>query len=68
LEKTNDAKEELEALYIKKETIIKNLISFSSATADMKVFKNKEDFSDTYPFLPYQFNLLQKVFEKIREI
>jgi len=68
LEKTPDAKEELEALYIKKETIIKNLISFSSATADMKIFKNKEDFSDTYPFVPYQFNLLQKVFEKIRQI
>lgn len=67
LEKTSDAKEELEALYIKKETIIKNLISFSSSTADMKIFKSKEDFSDTYPFIPYQFNLLQKVFEKIRE-
>lgn len=68
LEKTTEATEELEAYYIKKETTIKNLFSFSSSTADMKLFKDKSDFSITYPFIPYQFNLLQKVFEKIRVI
>lgn len=68
LEKTSDAEEFLEAYYIKNETIIKNLFSFSENTADMKIYKNKVDFSATYPFVPYQFNLLQKVFEKIRII
>jgi hypothetical protein len=66
LEKTKEAAEYLEAYYVKNETIIKNLFSFSSNTAEMKLFKNGEDFSGTYPFVPYQFNLLQKVFEKIR--
>jgi hypothetical protein len=68
LEKTKEATEELEAYYIKNETTIKNLFSFSSSTADMKLFKDEHDFSVTYPFIPYQFNLLQKVFEKIRVI
>jgi hypothetical protein len=68
LEKTKDAQEYLQAYYTKNETIIKNLFSFSANTADMKLFKNKEDFAATYPFIPYQFNLLQKVFEKIRVI
>ena len=26
----------------------------------MKIFNNEEDFVDVYPFIPYQFNLLQK--------
>lgn len=68
LEKTPEAEEFLEAYYIKNETIIKNLFSFSASTADMKIFKSKEDFWATYPFVPYQFHLLQKVFEKIRII
>ena len=55
-----------ECLYVN--PAAKNLFSFSSATANMKIFKDKVDFSDTYPFVPYQFNLLQKVFEKIRQI
>ena len=68
LEKTPEAEEFLEAYYIKNETIIKNLFSFSANTADMKIFKHMKDFWATYPFIPYQFNLLQKVFEKIRVI
>jgi len=66
LEKTPEAEEFLEAYYIKNETIIKNLFSFSENTAEMKIYKNEKDFWATYPFIPYQFNLLQKVFEKIR--
>jgi hypothetical protein len=30
-------------------------------------FKSSEEFKDVYPFVPYQFELLQKVFEAIRE-
>ncbi|MBT3726985.1 hypothetical protein HOG21_04805 [bacterium] len=44
LEKTPEAEEFLEAYYIKNETIIKNLFSFSANTADMKIFKDMKDF------------------------
>ena len=33
----------------------------------MKLFEDEKDFADVYPFVPYQFNLLQKTFNGIRE-
>ncbi|MFJ5762759.1 BREX system P-loop protein BrxC [Neobacillus sp. NPDC093182] len=66
LEKTGVARQTLELLYKEKSSILKNLITFSSNTAEMKMFKNEDDFVDIYPFTPYQFNLLQHVFSGIR--
>jgi hypothetical protein len=34
----------------------------------MKSYASSNDFVDCYPFIPYQFNLLQKVFESIRKV
>lgn len=47
--------------------MLKNLITFSADTAEMKNYKSEEDFAINYPFIPYQFNLLQSVFNGIRE-
>ena len=66
LRKTEVASDTLELLYQDKEAILNNLITFSSDTAEMKLYKSKEDFVDVYPFIPYQFNLLQYVFTGIR--
>jgi len=33
----------------------------------MKNYKEEEDFVGVYPFVPYQINLLQKVFDRIRQ-
>ncbi|MDA2145829.1 MULTISPECIES: BREX system P-loop protein BrxC [unclassified Bacillus cereus group] len=66
LEKNDVAKETLTLLYKQKSSILKNLITFSTNTAEMKMYKDEEDFVDIYPFLPYQFNLLQHVFNGIR--
>lgn len=57
----------LKALYEQKESIIKNLLTFTSDTAEMKLYKNGEEFSEVYPFIPYQFNLLQSAFNGVRE-
>jgi len=65
LRKNEVAKETLKLLYQNKEAILKNLITFS-ATAEMKTYKSTEDFVQVYPFVPYQFNLLQWVFTGIR--
>ncbi|MDU5105782.1 BREX system P-loop protein BrxC [Clostridium sp.] len=67
LRKTEGATSHLKALYEQKESIIKNLLTFTSDTAEMKLYKNSEDFAEVYPFIPYQFNLLQAAFNGVRE-
>jgi hypothetical protein len=64
--KKDEQGEMLASFYSDKKTVLKNLISFSKGSAEMKTYKGEGDFADVYPFVPYQFNLLQKVFEKIR--
>ena len=66
LRKSQRGKETLELLYQDKEAILKNLITFSPDTAEMKLYKTQEDFVEVYPFIPYQFNLIQSVFTGIR--
>ncbi|MGL6105626.1 BREX system P-loop protein BrxC [Romboutsia sp.] len=66
LEKKEGAKQSLEILFEQKSSILKNLITFTSDTAEMKTYGHSRDFVEVYPFIPYQFNLLQKVFEGVR--
>ncbi|MBN2327413.1 MAG: BREX system P-loop protein BrxC [Candidatus Omnitrophica bacterium] len=68
LTKTKTAEETLKAFYGEKSAIVKNLISFSSNTAEMKSYAAPGEFLELYPFIPYQFNLMQKVFEQIRRM
>jgi hypothetical protein len=66
LEKNEIAEEALKLLYEQKESIIKNLITFTADTADKKLYTDKTDFADCYPFIPYQFNLLGQVLTAVR--
>lgn len=66
LEKTQIANDTLKLLYEEDEAILKNLLTFDNKS-EMKIFKNEEEFSEIYPFIPYQFQLLQKVLSGIRE-
>ena len=59
--------ESLTSYYTDKKTIMKNLLTFSPGGAEMKLYKGVEDFVNVYPFVPYQFFVLQKVFDKIRQ-
>jgi hypothetical protein len=65
LAKTETADSTLKLLYEDKEATLKNLLTFDNQ-AEMKIYKDKENFSKIYPFIPYQFNLLQKVLNSIR--
>jgi len=67
LQKNDVAKDTLKLLYTEKEAILKNLITFSADTPEMKIYKSVEDFIEVYPFIPYQFRLLQSVFTAIRQ-
>ena len=66
LRKKDVAKNTLRLLSENKNAILKNLITFSSDTPEKKVYKDSEDFAECYPFIPYQFNLLQQVLTSIR--
>jgi hypothetical protein len=67
LEKIEKAKSPLEELFQQKGDILKNQLSFSNNGATLKNFRDKDDFVINYPFAPYHFQLLQKVFESIRK-
>jgi hypothetical protein len=57
----------LEALYAEKGDIIRNQLTFGATKMSMKSYVDAADFAATYPFIPYQFQLLQKIFEAIRK-
>lgn len=58
--------DKLKLLYPEKSAILKNLISFKESSADLRGYDNEQEFADVYPFIPYQFKLLQNVFEQVR--
>ena len=59
--------EDLKKIFDKKRVEIENLIHFEK-TMTLPLYDDNKDFSETYPFVAYQFNLLQKVFEKVRNM
>lgn len=65
--KKEHANDMLKLLYLEKSAILKNLISFKDSTADLRGYEDEKEFADVYPFLPYQFKLLQNVFEQVRK-
>jgi len=66
LVKTDDAQRALSDLFAEKGEILKNQISFTGG-ATLKKYTEAGSFVENYPFAPYQFILLQKVFESIRK-
>lgn len=66
LEKTDSANDALKILYKSNESVLKNLITFKDS-AEMKSYVDENNFADIYPFIPYQFKLLQSVFNAIRQ-
>ncbi|PVZ66778.1 BREX system P-loop protein BrxC [Pelagibaculum spongiae] len=67
LGKTQQAKDLLIQEYRNKADILKNQLSFTNVGMTFKAFADEDDFVSTYPFAPYQFQLVQKVFESIRK-
>lgn len=66
LRKKTQAMEMLQSLYEERESFIRNLLTFTTDTVNMKLYKDMDNFAQVYPFVPYQFNLLQHVFNDIR--
>ena len=66
LDKNEYAGQELSLVYDAKESVIRNLIYFDDS-AEKKIYENRNDFIDVYPFIPYQFQILSHVLTSIRE-
>ena len=66
LGKTAEATEKLESIYTKNDSILRNLFAFKDAKGDIKGFANEKSFASNFPFVPYQFKILQTVFAEIR--
>ena len=67
LKKTPEAAETLRSIYETNDSVLRNLFSFKDCVLDIKGFTGAEDFARNFPFVPYQFRLLQKVFGEIRK-
>ena len=67
LKKTKDAEAELESVYNKNDSVLRNLFSFTDSILDIKGYSGPGEFAANFPFVPYQFIIMQKVFAEIRK-
>ncbi len=68
LRKTPEAEAELRALWEQKGDILRNQITFDRSGPTLKNYDGPDSFVANYPFAPYHFQLVQKVFEEIRKV
>lgn len=66
LEKTPEAKNYLATIYQQERDRLNQLLIFP-ATPKWSGYRDEQQFVDDYPFVNYQYELLQKVFDSIRE-
>lgn len=68
LEKDNTARDALQSLYDQKGDILRNQLAFdTTTTAELANYKDATSFVHAYPFVPYHYILVQKIFEAIRK-
>ena len=65
--KKDDVEPQLEQVYNANDSVLRNLFSFTDAVLDIKGFSGPGEFARNFPFVPYQFILMQKVFAEIRK-
>lgn len=66
--KTEAAHVLLRDMFASKSDVINNQLSFVGNSVSLRGYKDAAEFVATYPFAPYQFTLLQKIFESIRKV
>lgn len=67
LKKKPEVEPALERVYEQNDSVLRNLFSFTDAMLDIKGYAGPQDFARNFPFVPYQFMIMQKVFAEIRK-
>lgn len=67
LKKKPEVEPALEQVYNQNDSVLRNLFSFTNAMLDIKGYTGPLDFTRNFPFVPYQFIIMQKVFAEIRK-
>ena len=67
LKKKPAVEQQLEVLYQENDSVLRNLFSFKDSILDIKGFTGPNEFAVNFPFVPYQFIIMQKVFAEIRK-
>jgi len=65
LAKTEEGTELVSDLYHKESNNFGTLFSFTDGSRDYKNYKDREEFIQSYPFVPYQFELFQSAIENL---
>ena len=68
LSKTEQAHIVLRDTFAEKGDILNNQLSFMGDGVNLRGYRDAAEFVAYYPFAPYQFQLLQKIFESIRKV
>ena len=66
LAKTEDGATSLASTYNTHQAEIANLLTFGEGGTYKATYRNAQDFASTYPYIPYQFKLIQEVFMSLR--
>ena len=67
LKKNEESEKVLEEVYNQNDSVLRNLFTFNGAQLDIKGYSTTFDFATNFPFVPYQFIIMQKVFAEIRK-
>ena len=67
LSKTETASDKLISMYHENDSVLRNLFTFTNSMLDIKGFTGPAEFATDFPFVPYQFIIMQKVFAEIRK-
>ncbi|MEI8373347.1 MAG: BREX system P-loop protein BrxC [Planctomycetota bacterium] len=68
LAKREEVEAELKDVFTDKGDILKSQLTFTGCGMTLKSYKDGDDFCRNYPFAPFQFQLIQKIFEQIRKV
>lgn len=67
LTKTDQAYENLSMVYDNNDSVLSNLYSLQTQKKDLKGYQSPSEFARIFPFVPYQFIIMQDVFNEIRK-
>lgn len=66
LTKTPEAKNILDQVYDNNDSVLRNLYAFDTDVKDIKGYSSQLEFERVYPFVPYQFIIMPKIFNEVR--